>query len=66
MAKVLKAFNTRNRRFAIGAEVSAGDIAGPVGYDVLVARGFIEGEQPAPKPVSMRPRPAPAVTAAVD
>jgi hypothetical protein len=44
---VLKPFTTTNRRFPLGAPVSAGDDFSPHSFAALKARGFI-GEPAAP------------------
>jgi hypothetical protein len=39
---VLKPFNTHNRRFKVGVEITRADLAGSaLDYDHLVERGFI-------------------------
>ncbi len=41
MFSVAKAFRTPTRRFAVGATVSADDVAGPAPIDRLVALGHL-------------------------
>jgi hypothetical protein len=44
--KVLKAFNTVNRRLKIGDPVNEGDDLSPHSFDELKLRGFIGSDEP--------------------
>jgi hypothetical protein len=55
MAKVLKAFNTVNRRIAAGTDVSAEDDFTPHRFSDLVDFGFIEGATRPQKSVKAAP-----------
>jgi hypothetical protein len=46
--KVLKAFNTVNRRLKVGDPVSEGDDLSPHSFDDLKSRGFIGSSEPEP------------------
>lgn len=54
MAKVLKAFNSNQRRFREGDEVSASDDLSPHDYADLVARDFLTEERTAGAPARTR------------
>lgn len=49
MAKVARAFNTVNQRFAVGATIARSDIGPdePLSYDRRVELGFIGDDKPA-------------------